>query len=105
VQAHERLTAEGLKTRVVSMPCWKLYEHQDGNTRRACCAVGHGARRRRAGVTFGWGRYVGPDGDMHRHEDVGASAPSKSCRPSSVHAPKNVVNVARSVLRRQQTNP
>jgi len=59
VQAHERLTAEGLKTRVVSMPCWELFEHQDRKYKesvlpRRSRRVSPSSRRRRSAGAATW---------------------------------------------------
>ncbi len=49
VGAYEKLTAEGVKARVVSMPCWKLFEQQSAEYKlEGAAAGGAGARRRRS---------------------------------------------------------
>ncbi|MGH7602077.1 MAG: transketolase family protein, partial [bacterium] len=78
--AYEQLMQEGIQTRVVSMPCWSLYERQDPNyweeilpsSVRARVAV-------EAGSTFGWRRYVGrhSEGNILGMRTYGASAPIK----------------------------
>ena len=71
VAARERLTAEGLKARVVSMPSWELFERQDQSLpRQRLAAVGHRARRRRAGVHLRLGALRGVRRGSHRHEDL-----------------------------------
>ena len=51
VQAHETLTAQGIRSRVVSMPSWDIFEHQTQEYRDSVLPPsGEGARRRRAGI-------------------------------------------------------
>jgi len=106
VQAYERLTAEGLKARVVSMPCWELFERQDKKYRESVLPPSVTARVAvEQASTFGWGQYVGPDGEIIGMKTFGASAPLKELQTKFGFTPENVVNTARGVLRRQQTNP
>jgi transketolase len=79
VQAARRLRAEGVPTRCVSMPSWDLFERQPAAYRdqvfpprvRTRLAV-------EAAATFGWARYVGPEGDVLGIDRFGASAPGKT---------------------------
>jgi transketolase len=78
VDAYEKLTAEGIKARVVSMPCWEIFEEQDAAYQERVLPSDVTARVSvEMAATFGWERYVGPKGrsiGMHR---FGASAPIK----------------------------
>lgn len=78
VSAHEKLTSEGIPTRVVSMPCWELFDKQDGSYKDSVLPPSVSARVSvEMGATFGWERYTGTKGrniGMHR---FGASAPLK----------------------------
>ena len=78
VAAHDQLTAVGVKTRVVSMPSWEVFEHQPKAYRDTVLPP---ACRARIAVemasTFGWDRYVGLDGRIIARADFGASAPLK----------------------------
>jgi transaldolase/glucose-6-phosphate isomerase len=104
--AWERLTAEGLKARVVSMPCWELFEHQDQAYKERVLPPSTTARVAvEQASTFGWTRYTGSDGEIIGMKTFGASAPLKELQTKFGFTPENVVNVARSVLRKQQTNP
>ena len=106
VNAYERLAAEGLKVRVVSMPCWELFERQDRKYKESVLPPSITARVAvEQASTFGWGRYVGPDGEIIAMKTFGASAPLKELQTKFGFTPENVVNAARTVLRRQQTNP
>jgi transketolase len=78
VDAHERLKAEGIKARVVSMPSWEIFEQQDAAYKESVLPSSVTARVSvEMAATFGWERYVGIKGrkiGMHR---FGASAPLK----------------------------
>jgi transketolase len=78
VEAYEKLKAEGIKARVVSMPCWAIFEEQDAAYKESVLPSDVTARVSvEMAATFGWERYVGLKGrsiGMHR---FGASAPIK----------------------------
>jgi transketolase len=78
VDAYEKLKAEGINARVVSMPSWELFEEQDAAYKESVLPSAVTARVSvEMAATFGWDRYVGPKGrsiGMHR---FGASAPLK----------------------------
>jgi transketolase len=78
VDAYEKLMAEGVAARVVSMPSWEIFEQQDEAYRESVLPSAVTARVSvEMAATFGWDRYVGPKGrkiGMHR---FGASAPLK----------------------------
>ena len=76
LEAREKLQAEGLPVRVVSMPCWELFEEQSQEYRDEVLPPSVGARLAvEAGVRQGWDRYVGPTGDVICLDRFGASAP------------------------------
>ena len=78
VGAYEKLAAEGVKARVVSMPCWKLFEDQPADYKLKLLPPEVKARVAvEAGTTFGWKEYVGSEGIVVGHADFGASAPIK----------------------------
>ena len=71
VDAHERLLAEGIVSRVVSMPSWDIFEDQPQEYRASVLPPQVGARISiEQASTFGWERYVGPGGPDDRHEYV-----------------------------------
>ena len=75
--AYEKLVAEGIQTRVVSMPCWELFEAQPEAYRNA--VLPPSVTRRvavEAGVRLGWERYLGPSGQFIGLSGFGASAPA-----------------------------
>jgi transketolase len=76
VDAAEKLRAEGKKVRVVSMPCWELFDEQDEAYRES--VLPKAVKKRlsvEAGSTFGWCRYVGSEGASIGVDRFGASAP------------------------------
>jgi len=77
VKAHEILTAEGIKARVVSMPCWSLFEQQPEEYRKRILGPGTVKVAIEAAASLGWDRYIGPDGAFIGMHSFGASGPSK----------------------------
>jgi transketolase len=76
LEAREKLQAEGIATRVVSMPCMELFEEQTEDYRNQVLPPSVTARLAvEAGVRQGWDRYVGPAGDVVCLDRFGASAP------------------------------
>ena len=76
--AYEKLAADGVRARVVSMPCWELFEKQSPEYRAEVLPPAVRARVAvEAGATLGWSRYVGDDGEVVGRDDFGASAPLK----------------------------
>jgi transketolase len=75
--AQETLAAEGIAARVVSMPCWKLFEEQDTAYRNDILPPQVTARVGvEAGLRMGWDRYIGVDGRFVGMKGFGASAPA-----------------------------
>jgi transketolase len=101
VEAYEKLRAEGVRARVVSMPCWELFEKQPQEYKdkvlppkvRSRVAV-------EAGTTLGWREYVGLDGCVVGHSDFGASAPYKDLFREFGITSDAVVSAAKSVMRK-----
>jgi len=101
VDAYEKLKAEGLKARVVSMPCWELFEQQDAAYKANVLPQNVTARVSvEMGSTFGWERYVGAKGKMVGMHSFGASAPLKDVLKKFGFAADHVVAAAREVLGR-----
>ena len=75
--AAETLEAEGAPTRVVSAPCWALFEQQDAAYQAS--VIGRGTVRVavEAGVKLGWERFIGEDGAFIGMTGFGASAPAE----------------------------
>jgi transketolase len=78
LDAYEKLSAEGIATRLVNMPSWDLFEKQPQSYRDEVLPPNVTARLAvEAGVSFGWDRYVGPHGAVHGINRFGWSAPYK----------------------------
>ncbi|HVP75958.1 MAG TPA: transketolase, partial [Gaiellaceae bacterium] len=76
LEAAQRLDGEGVHGRVVSMPCWELFEAQTSGYRDQVLPPDVKARLSvEAGVALGWKRWVGDEGDSVSIEHFGASAP------------------------------
>jgi transketolase len=76
--AREMLAADSIGARVVSMPSWELFEAQPADYKESVLPTSVTARLAiEAGVTLGWERYVGTQGDVIGIDRFGASAPAK----------------------------
>jgi transketolase len=103
VQAHERLLAEGIRSRVVSMPSWDIFEHQTPEYQHSVLPPEVGARVAiEQASTFGWERYVGPNGRVIGMHTFGASAPLKELQKKFGFEPDRVVAVAKELLQDQR---
>jgi transketolase len=99
VEAYEQLKSEGIKARVVSMPCWELFEAQDAAYRESVLPASVTARVSvEMAATFGWERYVGTKGEMIGMHRFGASAPLKDVLKKFGFLTENVVAAAKKVL-------
>jgi transketolase len=99
VEAYEKLKSEGIKARVVSMPCWELFEAQDEKYRESVLPASVTARVSvEMATTFGWERYVGPNGKMIGMHSFGASAPLKDVLKKFGFLTENVVAAAKQAL-------
>ena len=100
VDAYERLTAEGVRARVVSMPSWELFERQDRTYRDAVLPPSVTARVSvEQGSTLGWHRYVGTEGTTIGMKTFGASAPLKALLQKFGFTAEAVVETAKAQLR------
>jgi transketolase len=101
IAAHEQLVAGGVRSRVVSMPSWELFEDQPAAYRDAVLPPGVTARVVvEQASNFGWERYVGRTGHMITMRTFGASAPLKELQSKFGFAPGNIVAAARAQLAR-----
>lgn len=104
VDAYEKLTAEGVKARVVSMPSWDIFEHQDKEYREQVLPPNVRARIAvEQASTFGWAQYVGTDGVVIGMHTFGASAPLKELQKKFGFSPEKVVEAARQLLARTKS--
>jgi transketolase len=80
IDAYNKLAAEGIKARVVSMPCWELFEKQSKEYRDSVIPPNVKARVAvEAGIELGWHKWIGLDGAFIGMHSFGASAPYKVC--------------------------
>jgi len=101
LEAHERLVAEGVRSRVVNMASWRLFERQDAAYRES--VLPPACRRRlavEAGVTFGWERWVGDGGEVIGLDHYGASAPAGTLFEEFGFTADNVYQRAKALLDR-----
>ena len=100
LDAREKLQADGIPTRVVSMPCLELFEEQAQNYKDEVLPPSITARLAvEAGVRQGWDRYVGPGGDVICLDRFGASAPGDVAMKNLGFNVENVVKRARQLLK------
>ncbi|MBV9219358.1 MAG: transketolase [Methylobacteriaceae bacterium] len=101
--AAEELAADGIPTRIVSMPSWELFEQQDKSYRQTVLpdTIKPRVAVEQAAV-IGWERYVGGAGAVVGMHTFGASAPLKGLLVKFGFTPENVVRVARDQLARNE---
>ncbi|AOY82072.1 transketolase [Moorena producens JHB] len=99
VQGAEKLREEGKKVRVVSMPSWELFEAQDEAYRESVLPKAVTKRLGvEAGISFGWCRYLGTEGDMISIDRFGVSAPGGVAMAKFGYTVENVVAKAKALL-------
>ncbi len=99
VAAYEKLSADGVKARVVSMPSWELFEHQSQEYRDSVLPPQVTARVSvEQASTFAWARYVGTQGQSVGMRTFGASAPLKELQKKFGFTTENVVAAAKEQL-------
>ena len=99
LEARETLQKEGTPTRVVSMPCWELFEEQPEDYRNEVLPPAVTARLAiEAGVRQGWDRWIGPKGDAICLDRFGGSAPGDVAMRELGFNVENVLNHARSLV-------
>jgi transketolase len=101
VAAHETLIKEGIRSRVVSMPSWELFDRQLVEYQDAVLPTSVKARVAvEQATTLGWERYVGSGGRVLGMKTFGASAPLKELQKKFGFEPERVVAAARQQLGR-----
>ncbi|MCC5606129.1 transketolase [Nostoc sp. CHAB 5834] len=99
VGAAEKLTAEGKKVRVVSLPSWELFEAQDAAYKESVLPKAVTKRLSvEAASSFGWHKYVGTEGDCVSIDRFGASAPGGVCLEKFGFSVDNVLAKAKQLL-------
>ena len=100
VGAYEKLTEEGIKARVVSMPSWELFEDEDEAYRESVLPSDVTARLAvEQGSSMGWDRYVGPKGKVIGMHTFGASAPASALMKKFGFTPEAVLETARGLAK------
>jgi transketolase len=96
VSAYEQLKGEGVRARVVSLPCWELFDQQPEDYRDSVLPPSVGARVAiEQASTLGWERYAGTDGAVVGMHTFGESAPLKALLTKFGFTPDAVVRVAK----------
>jgi transketolase len=102
VEAHETLVTQGIRSRVVSMPSWDIFEHQTREYQDSVLPPEVSARVAvEQASTLGWERYVGRSGRVIGMHTFGASAPLKELQRNFGFESDHVVAVAKELLARQ----
>ena len=99
VAAQEKLAGEGIKARVVSMPCWDLFDEQSAEYKESVLPSAVRARVAvEAGTPIGWERYVGLEGRIVGQKQFGASGPAKEVFKHFGFSAENVVEHAKETI-------
>lgn len=99
VEAASKLTAEGKKVQVVSMPSWELFEAQDAAYKESVLPKAVTKRVAvEAGTSFGWSKYLGTEGESVSIDRFGASAPGAVCMEKFGFTVDNVLAKAKALL-------
>jgi transketolase len=102
LEAYEKLKAEGIKARVVSMPSWEIFEdycrdHPEYRDQVLPESVNARVSVEKA-ATLGWARYVGRGGHSIGMETFGASAPLKELQKKFGFTPENIIRAAKEQI-------
>src|SRR5262249_24166937 len=104
VNAHEELLAEGIRSRVVSMPSWEIFEHQPQAYQDSILLPDVTVRVAvEQASTFGWERYVGKSGRVIGMKTFGASAALKALQRKFGFEPERVTEIAKELLGKDKT--
>jgi transketolase len=99
ISAHEELLTDGVRSRVVSMPCCELFDRQDPEYRAQVLPPSVTARVSiEEASTLGWDRYVGFDGVKIGMHTFGTSAPLKDVQTKFGFTPEKVAEAAKELL-------
>jgi transketolase len=102
LEAHETLIGDGIRSRVVSLPSFYLFDQQDQDYRDSVLPPSVTARVSiEEAETLGWERYVGPEGAMIGMHTFGSSAPLKDVLAEYGFTPDRIAETARSILGRE----
>lgn len=99
MEAREKLNASGVPTRVVSMPCWEFFDEQSEAYKESVLPKSLKARLAiEAGVSLGWAKYVGLEGDTLTVDKFGASAPAEDVFRDYGFTVENVIKKAKKLI-------
>ncbi|AQP45130.1 transketolase [Tessaracoccus flavus] len=99
LDAQEKLEADGVSTRVVSMPCQEWFDEQPAEYRESVLPAAVTARVSiEAGIAMGWSKYVGEKGTSVSLEHYGASASGAKCFEEFGFTVDNLVSTAKALL-------
>jgi transketolase len=99
LEAAKLLSAEGIQARVVSFPSWKLFEEQTAEYKASVLPIGVPKLAVEAGVSVGWWKYVGSDGDVIGLDHFGASAPGPKVMAEFGFTAANVAARAKKLVK------
>jgi transketolase len=99
LDAAKLLAADGIKTRVVSLPSWKIFDEQDSAYKANVLPGGVPRLSVEAGATQGWWKYVGLDGDVIGLDRFGASAPGPVAMKELGFSAENIAARAKKLLK------
>jgi transketolase len=99
VDAAKLLAADGIAARVVSFPSWKLFEEQTAEYKASVLPAGVPKLAVEAGVTIGWWKYVGQNGDVIGLDRFGASAPGPKVLAELGFSAENVAAHAKKLVK------
>jgi transketolase len=100
MNAGEKLAAEGIGVRIVSMPSWELFDEQPQEYRERILTSGVPILAVEAAWPDGWYKYVGEKGDVIGLNRFGASAPGDEVMKKLGFSPENVIEKAKSLMGR-----
>jgi len=99
LDAGKKLTTEGFRVRVVSLPSWEIFDGQPEEYRKYVLPPDVRVRVAvEAGMKLGWEHYVGLDGAVVGMETFGASAPSKVLYEKFGITVEQILRIARSLV-------
>ncbi len=100
LEAHEQLVADGVASRVVSLPCWELFDRQDEEYRESVLPKAITARVSiEEASDVGWARWVGTEGAVVGMHTFGSSAPLKDLQDKFGFTPEKIVETAKGLLK------
>jgi transketolase len=102
--AQQLLAKDGIRARVVSMPCWETFAAQSAEYRDSVLPPSVSARVSvEAGVTFGWSQWIGDAGIAIGVDRFGSSAPGETNMEKFGFTPENVARAVRALLDREKS--